>query len=121
MGSSCSSRTGKHGSMRKIFSLKDPGPKRSWIGIEASGLVHKDSLVSMAGRGYSQPSGLFGKRDRFPVNSVASSVVVSIALEEMTAQCIYVVADLLWEKRGFLGVYRDQGDRSLDEGGPASH
>ena len=75
----------------------------------------------MAGRGYSQPSSLFGKRDRFPVNSVASSVVVSIAPEEVTAQCIYVVADLLWEKRDFHGVYRDQGDRSLDEGGPASH
>ena len=81
--------------MRKIFSLKDQGPKRSWIGIEASGLVHEDSLVSMAGRGYSQPSDLFGKCDRFPVNSVASSVVVSIAPEEVTAQCIYVVADLL--------------------------
>ena len=121
MGSSCCLGTGKHGSMQKIFSLKDSGPERSWIGIEASGLVHEDSLVSMAGGGYFQPSGLFGNRDYFPVNSVVSSVVVGIALEEVTAQCIYVVADLLWEKRGLHGVYWDRGDRSLDEGGPTSH
>ena len=107
MGSSCCLGTGKHDSMQKIFSLKDSGPERSWIGIEASGLVHEDSLVSMAGGGYFQPSGLFGNRDYFLVNSVVSSVVVGIALEEVTAQCIYVVANLLWKKRGLHGVYRD--------------
>ena len=121
MGSSCYSGTGKHGSMQKIFCLKDPGLKRSWIGIEAPGLVHENSLVSMAGGGYSQPFGLFGKCDHFSVNSVASSVVVSIAPEEVTTQFIYVVADLLWEKCSLHGVYRDRGDGSLDEGGPASH
>ena len=31
------------------------------------------------------------------------------------------MADLLWEKRGLYGVYRDRGDRSLNEGVPASH
>ena len=60
MGPSCCAGTSKHGSMQKIFCLKDPGPKRSSIGIEAPGLVHDDSLVSMAGGGYSQPPGLFG-------------------------------------------------------------
>ena len=107
--------------MRKIFSFKDPGPERSWIGIKAPSLVHEDSLVSMAGGGYSQPSGLFGKCDCFPVNSVASPVVVGIALEEVTTQFIYVVADLWREKRSLHSVYWDRGDRSLDEGGLASH
>ena len=107
--------------MRKIFSFKDPGPERSWIGIKAPSLVHKDSLVSMTGGGYSQPSSLFGKCDYFPVNSVASPVVVGIALGEVTSQFIYVVADLLREKRGLHSVYWDRGDKSLDEGGPASH
>ena len=84
MGSSCCAGTGKHGSMRKIFCLKDPGPDRSWIGIEVPSLVHEDNLVPMAGGGNSQPSSLFGKRDRFPVNSVASSMMVGIAPKEMT-------------------------------------
>ena len=70
--------------MRKIFSLKDPGPKRSRIGIEALGLVHEDRLVSMVGGGYSQPPRLFGKCGRFPINNMASSMVVGITLEEMT-------------------------------------
>ena len=100
--------------MRKIFSFKDPGPERSWIGIKAPSLVHEDSLVSMVGGGYSQPSGLFGKCDCFPVNSVASPVVVGIALEEVTTQFIYVVADLWREKHSLHSVYWDRGDRSLD-------
>ena len=114
MGSSCYSGTGKHGSMRKIFSFKDPGPERSWIGIKAPSLVHEDSLVSMVGGGYSQPSGLFGKCDCFPVNNVASPVVADIALEEVTTQFIYVVTDLWREKRSLHSVYWDRGDRSLD-------
>ena len=84
MGSSYYAGTGKHGSMQKIFCLKDPGPKRSRIGIEAPGLVHEDSLVSMVGGGYFQPPRLFGKCGRFPINNVASSMVVGITLEEMT-------------------------------------
>ena len=88
--------------MQKIFSFKDPGPERCWIGIEAPSLDHEDSLVSMAGGGYSQPFGLFGKCDCFRVNRVASPVVVSITLEEVIAQFIYVVADLLREKRGCM-------------------
>ena len=107
--------------MRKIFCLKDPGLEWNWIGIEVPGLVHEDSLVSIAGRGYSQPSSLFGKHEHFPINSVTSSAMVSITLEEVKTQFIYMVADLLWEKRGLHGIDRDQGDRSLNEGGPASH
>ena len=107
--------------MWKIFRFKDPFPERSRIGIEAQSLVHEDSLVSMPSGGYAQPSGLFGKRDCLPINSVASPVMVGIAPKEVTSQFIYVVADLLWEKRGLHGIDRDQGDRSLNEGGPASH
>ena len=31
------------------------------------------------------------------------------------------MADLLWEKRGLYGVYQNRGDKSFNEGGPASH
>ena len=75
----------------------------------------------MPGGGYAQPFGLSGKRDCLPINSVASPVMVGIAPKEVTSQFIYVVADLLREKRGLHGIYRDRSDKSFDEGAPASH
>ena len=107
--------------MWKIFRFKDPFPERSRIGIEAQSLVHEDSLVSMLSGGYAQPSNLFGKRDCLLVNSVASLMMVGVSPEEVIAQFIYMVADLLREKCGLHGVYQDKGDRRFDEGGPASH
>ena len=75
----------------------------------------------MPGGGYPQPSGLFGKRDCFPINYVASPTMVSISPEEVTAQFVNVLADLLGENRGLHGIYRDRCDRNFDEGGSASH
>ena len=75
----------------------------------------------MPGGGYSQPFGLFGKRDCLPLNCGALLAKVSITPEEVTTQFVHVLADLLGEKRGLHGIYRDRGDRSFDEGGPGSH
>ena len=66
----------------EIFSFKDPGPERSEIGIEVPGLVHEDSLVSVPGGGYAQPSSLFGKRDSLPVNSVATPMMIGVSPEK---------------------------------------
>ena len=47
--------------------------------------------------------------------------MIGISLEEITAQFVDVVTNFLREKRGLHGVGRDRGDRSFDDGGPASH
>ena len=47
--------------------------------------------------------------------------MIGISLEEITTQFVDVVTNFLREKRGLHGVGWDGGDRSFDEGGPASH
>ena len=47
--------------------------------------------------------------------------MIGISLEEIKAQYVNVVIICLREKHGLHGVGRDEGDRSFDKGGPASH
>ena len=70
----------------------------------APGLVHEDSFFSMSGKGYAQTSSLFGERDSLPVDSVTTPVMFGVPPEEVIAQFIYVVANLLREKRGLHGI-----------------
>ena len=49
-------------------------------------MIHENSIVFVPGGGYAQPSSLLGKRDRRPVNHVASPVMITISPEEVTAQ-----------------------------------
>ena len=64
----------------------------------------------MPGGGYAQTSSLFGERDGLPVDSVTTPVMFGVPPEEVIAQFIYVVANLLREKRGLHGIKRDRGD-----------
>ena len=72
--------------------------------MEVPGLVHEDSFVSMSSRGYAQTSSLFWERDSLPVDSVTTPVMFGVPPEEVTAQFIYVVTNLLWEKRSLHGI-----------------
>ena len=47
--------------------------------------------------------------------------MIGISPKEIIAQFVDVGTNFLREKRGLHGVGRDGGDRSFDEGGPASH
>ena len=89
--------------------------------MEAPGLVHKDSFVSMTGRGHTQTSSLFGERNSLPVDSMTSLVLFGVSPEEVTTHLIYAVANFFWEEHDLHGIKRDKGNRSFDEGGSASH
>ena len=78
-------------------------------------------MVSVLGRGYAQPSSLFGKSDRYLVYHVASPMMIGISPKKVTTQFFYVVANFLREKCGLHGIYQDWGDRCFDKGGPVSH
>ena len=64
-------------------------------------------MVSVLGRGYAQPSSLFGKSDRYLVYHVASPMMIGISPKKVTTQFFYVVANFLREKCGLHGIYQD--------------
>ena len=111
----------KHRGVREILSFQNAGPYRVKVSVQAPSLVHEDRLISMADGCQAQAFSLFRHSHRFPIYRVAAPVLYSVSLEETAAHFVQLVANLLWEKSGLHGIYRNGGHHKFYEGGSTRH
>ena len=78
-------------------------------------------MFSVTGGWDAQPSHFLGKSDCILADHVATTVVFRASPEEITAQFVNVVANLLRKERSLHCVGRDRSDRSFNKAGSTNH